>query len=102
MYKFGWKKGLATIPAFLTLCLVSYISYTFLHEFQPEKYGETWSTGRICNMIVFVYFSLMTYVFVIKVLLSDPGYVDAKYGHPRDENGYAPTNELRIHNLRFI
>ena len=42
----------------------------------------------------------MSYVFIVRILTSDPGYLDPKYEHPLVADGMAPLNQLRVYNLR--
>ena len=50
--------------------------------------------------LLFGYFSLMTYVFIIKTLISDPGYVPDVFKVPARADKMAPLELVRIYNMR--
>jgi hypothetical protein len=100
MHKCGLLKFAASLPAVLAIALISFISWVFLAEFMPNHYDHQWTANRTVITVVFTWFSVMSYVFIVRILTSDPGYLDPKYEHALVADGMAPLNQLRVYNLR--
>lgn len=66
----------------------------------PEVYGSEFPISRIVVQCIFTWFSVNTIVSIIRVLTSDPGYIQDKYKHPLNSNGEAPLEKLRIYNVQ--
>ena len=41
-----------------------------------------------------------TIISILRVLTSDPGYINDKYKHPLNSNGEAPLEKLRTYNVQ--
>lgn len=85
-HKCGIRKIVMGIPSMLALALICFISFVFLFNFIPTAMPDR-TTGREILRVVFGYFSMMTIVSILRILTSDPGYIDAKYKYPMKPNG---------------
>jgi len=95
------KCGLA-IPMFLVLVLISYISYQFFWVFLSDIYVNEGSTLTVLAIrACFLYFSTMTYVFLLRTFITNPGYVPSWLKTPLTSEALAPMNLVRIYNMRF-
>ena len=69
------KVGFA-IPMLLAAALVTYISYQFFWAFIPDMYkNEGSNLTALAIRLCFLYFSTMTYVFLLRAYFANPGYL---------------------------
>ena len=96
-----YKLALA-IPMLLAAALISYISYQFFWIFIPDAYDRegAWFAALVIRT-TFLYFSTMTYVFLFKTFITNPGYLPSWLKVPVTQEGYTPTRVVRIYNMRF-
>ena len=95
------KVGMA-LPSLLAYALISYISYTFLFKFLPFVLADQqFSFSAILMQMIFIYFSSMTYIHLTRAFLANPGYLPNWLKVPMNANGEAPTDIVRIYNMRF-
>ena len=95
------KIGMA-LPSLLAYALISYISYTFLFKFLPFALADQqFSFGALLVQMIFIYFSSMTYIHLTRAFLANPGYLPKWLKVPMNINGEAPTDIVRIYNMRF-
>lgn len=78
-----------------------YIMHVFLTKFVPEFYPE-YSFWRLCIQTSVAFFGSMAIIYTLIIVGSDPGYLSLEYKHPLTEKGWAPLNELRVHNMRHF
>ena len=44
----------------------------------------------------------MTQISIVKILTSDPGYINSKYKYPQKPDGSAPLEMLRTYNMEHF
>lgn len=71
--------------------------FRFIPETMPEM-----TMGRIVLQVVFSYFSIQTVLSVVRIVTSDPGYIDPSYKYPQKPDGMAPIEKLRTYNMNLF
>ena len=99
---FNAYKIVLAIPMLLAAALITYISYQFEFNFLPNEFPVDREpiVGYILR-IVFGYFSTMTYVFILTSFILSPGYLPDWLKVSPGRDGKAPSELLRIYNMRF-
>ena len=89
---------------YLAMALITFISYMFLFQFLPEAHKldniDSTEMERAFAYLVrgmFLYFSVMTYVFLFKTWMLNPGYLPKWL---TDETVQNRPELLRIYNMR--
>lgn len=75
---FNLYKLAMAIPMLLAAALVTYISYQFYWVFLPDYYKLDSEAGTFMPLLLrvaFLYFSIMTYVFLFRTFTMNPGYL---------------------------
>ena len=99
--RFNLLKVCMAIPWGLVIALISYISYTFYWTFLPYFFkDEGMSVVALAIKGAFLYFSTMTYLFIIKAFISNPGYLPEWLKLPLSANE-TPHDIIRVYNMRF-
>jgi len=99
--KCSLSKMKSGIPTFFNITLVMYIMHVFITKFVQEFYPE-YSFWRLCIEFSVGFFGSMAIVFTLVIVVSDPGYLSVEYQHPLTEKGWAPLEQLRVHNMRHF
>ena len=74
--EFNLRKVGFAIPMLLAAALISYISYQFFWVFIPDMYKNEGSDMKaLAIRLCFLYFSTMTYVFLLRAYITNPGYL---------------------------
>ena len=86
------------VPALVSLALIWFISYEFLFEFLPDQFGNQMSKF-IPLLAIFAYATLQSQLFLVRTLMSDPGWLPDSLKRKRGgENN--PEKELRLFRMR--
>ena len=98
----NWRKVVSVLPLLLVYLLITFINYLFLWKYVPEKLykEEPYCIGAIICRIIFCYFSGMTYVFLTKTFLTNPGYLPRWLRTPITDPGSDHYRVLRVYNMR--
>ena len=71
------KYFIVPVTSLLTICLVSYISYTFLFRFAPQISSPT----SFLMVVGFIPWPVLIFAVLFQIILGDPGHVTQKMVH---------------------
>ena len=102
-----WRKVLSFIPMLFTYTLITFISYQFLWHYIPNRKGgiDSYSVSAIACRLAFCYFSGMTYAFLTRTYLMNPGYLPKWLRTPialdAGTDAAQACKLVRVYNLRL-